>query len=417
MDIFKNSARVATLSNGIRVVGECIPYFPSATVGVWIGAGSGFETPETNGLSHFIEHMLFKSTENRSILDIAKEIDYLGGNVNAFTSKECTCYYAKVIEEHLPRVMALFSDILMCCRFEPEELERERGVILEEIAMSADTPDDTVLELLAEAYFGDHPLGLPILGFEDKIASVSREEILDYKAKNYRPDNIVISITGMFDFDAFVELCEKLFGGLRAREHTASVPNLEEPAYKAIIREKDIEQVHIAQAWPGVGHKDKRLYPLSVACNLLGGGNASRLFQKIREEMGAAYSVYSYPSVYARLGSIVVYAATSPENAQKVSHALHEEIHRMIDTLDPTEFEMSKEQMRVSFILGIENGFTRMSALGRGLLLNNELQEPREVMDRMSAVTFEQVREEIARTFSGKYAVAAVGQKVGDLLL
>ena len=263
MDIFKNSARVATLSNGIRVVGECIPYFPSATVGVWIGAGSGFETPETNGLSHFIEHMLFKSTENRSILDIAKEIDYLGGNVNAFTSKECTCYYAKVIEEHLPRVMALFSDILMCCRFDPEELERERGVILEEIAMSADTPDDTVLELLAEAYFGDHPLGLPILGFEDKIASVSREEILDYKAKNYRPDNIVISITGMFDFDAFVELCEKI--DRKAEQYAKAITDaetlissLERPKYREVLTLRYIEGYQWRKICEIMGYRDEK---------------------------------------------------------------------------------------------------------------------------------------------------------------
>lgn len=418
METFNNSVRLWTLDNGIRIIGEYIPYFPSVAVGLWIGAGSAYETPETNGLSHFIEHMLFKSSENLSTRAIATEIDYLGGNVNAYTSKECTCYYAKVIQEHLPRALSLLSSLVLHPRFDPEEFERERGVILEEIAMSEDTPDDTVIDLLAEGWFGQHPLGLPILGFENLISTVSRDEILRFRSAYYHPQRMVISVAGMFDFEDFVRQCDTLFGSWKpSTDQEFSVPELKEPAYKAIIREKDIEQVHIAQAWQGVGQRDLRLYPLSVACNLLGGGNASRLFQRIREEMGAAYSVFAYPSVYASTGTVVVYAATSPENAQTVSHTLHEEIHRLRDHIDRDEFLMAKEQLKVAYLLGMESSFSRMTTLGRGLLLDDEVLDQREVIDRMNSVQFEEVQEEIERIFTGKYAAAAVGRGVSNLYL
>ena len=418
METFNNSVRLWTLDNGIRIIGEYIPYFPSVAVGLWVGAGSAYETPDTNGLSHFIEHMLFKSSENRTTRQIAMEIDYLGGNVNAYTSKECTCFYAKVIQDHLPRALSLLSDLVLHPRFDSEELERERGVILEEIAMSEDTPDDTVLDLLSEGWFGEHPLGLPILGFENRISSVSREEILRFRSAYYNPSKMVISAAGMFDFEDFVRQCNELFGSWKPEtDHQAVVPNLQEPAYRAIIREKDIEQVHIAQAWPGAAQRDLRLYPLSVACNLLGGGNASRLFQRIREEMGAAYTVYAFPSVYTSTGTVVIYAATSPENAQTVSHTLHEEIHRLREKIDESEFLMAKEQLKVSYLLGMESSFSRMTTLGRSLLLYDEVLDQREVMDHMNSVKFEEVREEIERVFSGKYAASAIGRGVDRLLL
>ena len=418
MEKDNRAVRVTTLDNGIRIIGEYIPYFPSVSVGIWVGTGSACETEETNGLSHFIEHMLFKSTDHRSVLDIASEIDFLGGNVNAYTSKECTCYYAKVIQEHLPRALSLLSDILLYPRFDAEEFERERGVILEEIAMSEDTPDDTVLDLLAEGWFGKHPLGMPILGYADRISSVSRETVLSFRQSHYRPEKTVIAVAGMFDFEAFAEQCNALFGGWKPdMEPVQEMPVFSGPDYKAIIREKDIEQIHIAQAWQGVGQKDLRLYPLSVACNLLGGGNASRLFQRIRESMGAAYSVYAYPSVYSKLGTVVIYAATNPENAQRLSHALHEEIQRLRDGIEDSEFRMAKEQLKVSYLLGMESGFSRMMTLGRSLLLYGEVTDPHEVLAHMNDVTFEQVREEIERIFGGKYAAAAVGRGVKDLML
>ena len=184
------------LSNGLRVIAEYIPHFPSVSVGLWIGAGSMYETREENGLSHFVEHMLFKSTENRTTKEIAVEMDAIGGQVNAFTSKECTCYYAKVIAEHLPRATELLADLLLHAKMDPEEFEKERGVILEEIAMCEDTPEDLVYDLLAEAYFGDHALSRPILGTHEQIASVTREALIDFRRRHYRPDNTVLAVAG-----------------------------------------------------------------------------------------------------------------------------------------------------------------------------------------------------------------------------
>ena len=208
------------LSNGLRVVAEPIENFPSVSVGLWIGAGSMYESAEENGLSHFVEHILFKSTERRTTKDIAVEMDALGGQVNAFTAKECTCYYAKVIAEHLPRAMDLLCDMLLNARVDEAEFEKERGVILEEIAMCEDTPEDLVYDLLAEAYFGEHPLARPILGSHEQIASISREALLAFKKKHYRPDNTVLAIAGQFDMAAFREMAERLLGGWHADGET-----------------------------------------------------------------------------------------------------------------------------------------------------------------------------------------------------
>ena len=208
------------LSNGLRVVAEYIPHFPSVSVGLWIGAGSMYETKEESGLSHFVEHMLFKSTENRTTREIAVEMDALGGQVNAFTSKECTCYYAKVIAEHLPRAMNLLSDLLLHAKMDEEEFEKERGVILEEIAMGEDTPEDLVYDLLAEAYFGDHPLARPILGTHEQIASVTRQALIEFREKHYRPDNTVLAIAGQFDLEQFKAMAEQELGSWKAQGKT-----------------------------------------------------------------------------------------------------------------------------------------------------------------------------------------------------
>lgn len=208
------------LSNGLRVVAEPIENYPSVSVGLWIGAGSMYESAEENGLSHFVEHILFKSTENRTTKQIAVEMDALGGQVNAFTAKECTCYYAKVIAEHLPRAMDLLCDMLLNARVDEAEFEKERGVILEEIAMCEDTPEDLVYDLLAEAYFGEHPLARPILGSHDQIASIGREALLTFKKKHYRPDNTVLAIAGQFDRTQFRNMAERLLGGWHAEGET-----------------------------------------------------------------------------------------------------------------------------------------------------------------------------------------------------
>ncbi len=407
-----------TLSNGLRVVAEYIPHFPSVSVGLWIGAGSMYETVEENGLSHFVEHMLFKSTENRTTREIAVEMDALGGHVNAFTSKECTCYYAKVIAEHLPRAMDLLCDLLLHAKMEEEDFEKERGVILEEIAMCEDTPEDLVYDLLSEAYFGEHALARPILGTAEQIESVTREALMEYRTKHYRPDNTVLAIAGKFDLEAFRALAEKLLGGWTAPK--VETQPLEDAPCKALVltKKKDIEQVHMCLAYPGVAQEDDGLYALSVMNNLFGGGMSSRLFQRIREEMGAAYSVYSFPSTYVGCGTLQLYAGTSPDTAQLVADELHKQIQLLMDGgITDEEFAMAKEQLKVSYVLGLESSSSRMSSIGRSKLLRGKAVDPQSVVDKIEAVTKADVESMIARTFAQPCAAAAVGRNVDTLKL
>ena len=404
------------LSNGLRVAAEYIPHFPSVSVGLWIGAGSMYETKEECGLSHFVEHMLFKSTENRTTREIAVEMDALGGQVNAFTSKECTCYYAKVIGEHLERAMSLLSDLLLNAKMDEEEFEKERGVILEEIAMGEDTPEDLVYDLLAEAYFGDHPLARPILGTHEQISSVSREALIAFRKKHYRPDNTVLAIAGQFDLEQFRAMAEKYLGAWQAQGETHLPEAVNSCRGDVKIKKKDIEQVHICLSYPGVAQDDDDLYPLTVMNNLFGGGMSSRLFQHIREEMGAAYSVYSYPSTYANCGTMSIYAGTSPEMAQDVIDALHAEIHKLLEGgVTDEEFVMAKDQLKVSYVLGLESSSSRMSSIGRSKLMRGRAIDPQDVVRKIEAVTKEDVERVMRRILTQPCAAALVGRNVDQL--
>ena len=406
------------LSNGLRVVAEYIPHFPSVSVGLWIGAGSMYETKEESGLSHFVEHMLFKSTENRTTREIAVEMDALGGQVNAFTSKECTCYYAKVIAEHLERAMSLLSDLLLHAKMDEEEFEKERGVILEEIAMGEDTPEDLVYDLLAEAYFGEHPLARPILGTHDQIASVSRQALIDFRKKHYRPDNTVLAIAGQFDLEQFKAMAEKYLGSWQAQGETKMPEAVHGCSGDVKRKKKDIEQVHICLSYPGVSQEDDDLYPLTVMNNLFGGGMSSRLFQHIREEMGAAYSVYSYPSTYANCGTLSIYAGTSPELAQEVIDALHSEIKKLMDGgVTDEEFAMAKDQLKVSYMLGLESSSSRMSSIGRSKLMRGYAVDPDDVVKKIEAVTKADVERVIRRVLTQKCAASLVGRNVDTLTI
>ena len=398
------------LSNGLRVVAEPIENYPSVSVGLWIGAGSMYESAEENGLSHFVEHILFKSTENRTTKQIAVEMDALGGQVNAFTAKECTCYYAKVIAEHLPRAMDLLCDMLLNARVDEAEFEKERGVILEEIAMCEDTPEDLVYDLLAEAYFGEHPLA--------QIASIGREALLTFKKKHYRPDNTVLAIAGQFDRTQFRDMAERLLGGWHAEGETHIPAPVESTKPRMLTRKKDIEQVHMCLAFPGVEQDNDALYPISVMNNLFGGGMSSRLFQHIREEMGAAYSVYSFPSTYTNCGTFTVYAGTSPETAQKVADELHNQIRLLRDGgVTQEEFDMAKEQLKVSYVLGLESSSSRMSAIGRSKLLRGRAVDPQDVIRKIEAVTKEDVERAAHEMFSKPFSASAVGRNVEGLKL
>lgn len=399
------------LSNGLRVVAEPIENFPSVSVGLWIGAGSMYESAEENGLSHFVEHILFKSTERRTTKDIAVEMDALGGQVNAFTAKECTCYYAKVIAEHLPRAMDLLCDMLLNARVDEAEFEKERGVILEEIAMCEDTPEDLVYDLLAEAYFGEHPLARPILGSHEQIASISREALLAFKKKHYRPDNTVLAIAGQFDMAAFREMAERLLGGWHAEGETHIPAPVEGTTPRVLTRKKDIEQVHICLAFPGVEQDDEDLYPISVMNNLFGGGMSSRLFQRIREELGMAYSIYTYPNSYQGIGTYGIYAGISPKNGDKVLEEIDSELKRFLkDGMTDKEFRDSKTQLRSGYLMGLESSGSRMQAMGRSTLLNGHPTDHQKTIAAIEAVTPEMVMDVAHKVLTAEPCLAVAGK-------
>lgn len=400
-----------TLSNGLRVIGERIAHFRSVSVGLWIGSGSQFEIPAEAGASHFIEHMVFKGTKKRSARAIAEEMDAVGGQLNAFTAKECTCFYAKVVDEHLPLAMDVLADLVVSPTFDAGELEKEKGVVIEEIAMSEDTPEDLAHEMLMLAHFGDQPVARPILGNAGRIASYSRDELADYWRRHYRPQNAVLALAGNYDWARVVALAESLLGGWTAEgfERRPCVTNAVAPTM--LVREKDIEQIHICLGYPGLRLGDDRNYALSLFNSVFGGSMSSRLFQKIREERGAAYTVYSYPNAYTDAGMLSVYAATNADAAVEVCAMLREEARKIAaEGMTRQEFDMAREQLKASYILGLESTSARMQSIGRRMLLMNQTRTETEVLDRVNALKFGEVNDLMREILDSDCSIALVGK-------
>lgn len=399
-----------TLSNGLRIIGERIPHFRSVSLGLWVRSGSLYETNEENGVSHFIEHMLFKGTSSRTARQIAEEMDAVGGSMNAFTSRECTCFYAKVVDEHLPLAMDVIADIAQHSLFTQADIDREKGVVLEEIGMTEDQPDDLVSELILEARLGRQAASRPILGTADSLGAMNREMITDYYHRMYRPENCVLSVAGNYDTDTLVKLAENLYGDWKATG--AEIPSCTVTQGKAgiIRKKKDIEQLHICLAWPGIPENTKKIYPLSILNNVFGGAVSSRLFQRIREESGLAYNVYSYPVGCPGLGLLCVYAGASRENAPEVLNMIREEARSLRDNgITEKEFLPSREQLKSSYILGQESTSSRMSAIGRRMLIYGTTVTESDIIQNLNNTSIDEVNEMCRTIFSEDYASAFVG--------
>ncbi len=400
-----------TMPNGLRVVGERIPHFRSVSVGLWIGTGSQHEQSGEAGLSHFLEHMVFKGTEKRSARQIAEEMDAVGGQLNAFTSKECTCFYAKTVDEHLDLAMDVVCDLATHPTFDPKELEKEKGVVLEEISMAEDTPEDLVHEILMLANYGDQPVARPILGTAEKISGYRRENLADYWKCMYRPQNAVLSIAGNYDWAQVQALLEAHLGAWAPEGLRAHGCDTQSVAPTCLAREKEIEQVHICLGFPGLSIGDPRNYELSLFNSVYGGAMSSRLFQKIREESGMAYTVYSYPNAYTDCGMLSVYAATNPDTAAQVYEQILEVTRAFArEGLTREEFNMAREQLKASFILGSESTSSRMQSNGRRMLLMNETRTESEVIDRVNAITFESANDLMRATLTAPHSLALVGK-------
>lgn len=397
------------LSNGLRVVLEPIPSIRSVAIGIWVKTGSRNETPDLNGISHFIEHMLFKGTDRYSARDIAEVFDGIGGNVNAFTTKEYTCYYAKVLDEHLPIAVDVLADMYFHSRLDESELEKERNVILEEISMYEDTPDDLVHDLLAKAVYGDHSLGYTILGVEDNLNRMNSDTLREYMNQHYTIDNTVISVAGNIDESA-VKLLERHFGGAH---RSGSPDTYEAPGFVGdlIYHEKKTEQNHICLALPGLSLTDPRYYAMILLNNTIGGGMSSRLFQEIREKRGLAYSVYSYHSSHVDNGMFVIYTGTAPKQTEEVLKVSMEIIEEMIvQGLTDAELKKGKEQLKGSLLLSLESTSSRMNRMGKNELMLGRHLTIDDIIGRIEAVTQEEIRQVTKELFSRPFALAMVGQ-------
>ncbi|MDR7417587.1 MAG: pitrilysin family protein [Armatimonadota bacterium] len=399
----------SVLPNGIRVVTETMSQVRTASLGLWVGTGSRYEAASQHGISHFLEHLFFKGTKTRSALAIAQAVDALGGQMNAFTDKEHTCFYVKVLANHLPAIVELMADMLLNSAFEPEAIEKERQVITEEIKTYEDSPDEVVQDLVAQTMWDGHPLGRSVIGTRKAVAKLSRDDFVRYIEKRYRADNIVISVAGDVAHAAVVDLVGRYFGTWDGK---ASVHPTETPAATAAvsIKMKDIEQVHLCLAAPGRSQAADDRYVLAVLDNVIGGGMSSRLFQEIRETRGLVYTIASYAASYREGGMFVVYGAMSPENAPEVLRLTIVEIARLAEGLEDAELERAKESLKGGIMLGLESTGSRMFKLGRSELYYGRQIDLDEILGRIDAVSVVDVQRMAAEIFAAdRLAMAAIG--------
>ncbi|MCL2699507.1 MAG: insulinase family protein, partial [Defluviitaleaceae bacterium] len=369
-----------TLSNGTLLVLYEMPHLRSAALGVWVKNGSRNESKATNGISHFIEHMLFKGTTNRTAFDIADEIDAVGGQINAYTSKEYTCYHTRTLDEHLETAFEVLSDMRFNSLFDDGEIKKERNVIAEEINMYEDLPDEQVHDILQSGLWGRNPLGYPILGTKKSISKIDSRLMKEYFSENYRPGNTILSVAGHFDRDVVLDYAERYFGGVHAVGERTKKQKTAAYTPGVICKEKDIEQVHLVLGFPSIAVGSDKSYTLAILNTALGGGMSSRLFQKIREEHGLAYSVYSYNTSYVDAGVFAVYAALNPDETQKLIRMVVSEIKAF--SLDERQLARVKAQIKSNYVMGLESSSTVMSSIGKSQLLLGRVYTPDEIIGK-----------------------------------
>lgn len=400
----------STLPNGIRVVTEAIPYVKSVTVGVWVGTGSRNEEDHNHGISHFIEHLMFKGTANRSAKDIAETVDAVGGQLNAFTAKEYTCYYIKVLDNHLELALDILSDMMLSSRYAPEDIAREREVVLEEVNMYEDSPDELVHDIYLDNVWPHHPLGRNILGTTESIGRFDRNLVCEYYDNFYRPDNIVVAAAGNLTHARVEELIGRFFGGFSGRKKAqAAKPPLLMPTRRLHARES--EQVHFCLGTASVPQDSPDIYVAHVLNNILGGGISSRLFQAIREERGLAYSIYSYLSNYSDSGLFTIYAGTRPANLDQVVELILENVEQLKNgDLSAAELNKTKEQLKGNLLLGLESSSSRMSRLGKMEITMGKYTTLDEVVAKIEKVSMDDLQKMMDTVFvAEKLSFTALG--------
>ena len=405
------------LPGGLRVITESLPAVRSAAFGIWAGVGSRDEDLAYAGATHYLEHLLFKGTSRRSALDISAAIDAVGGELNAFTAKEYTCYYARVLDADLPLALDVLADMVTSSLIEPKDVDAERGVILDEIAMNDDDPSDTVHEAFAAQLLGDTPMGRPILGSVDSINAITREQIAGHYAARYKPQNLVVAAAGSLDHAEVVGLTRAAFGPVLTGNTDPLPPRVpgraaaSGPSGTGVrLVSRGIEQANLVLGCGGLSRTDDRRFALGVLNAALGGGMSSRLFQEVREKRGLAYSVYSFSSQHADSGMWGVYAGCMPAKADEVLSICQDEIAKVISGgLTDDELNRGKGQLRGSIVLGLEDPSSRMSRLGKAELVYPRLEPVEEILAAISAVTHDDVREVAAAVLAQPKALAVVG--------
>lgn len=399
------------LDNGLRVLHEPLPQLRTVALGLWIGTGSRHEEEADKGLSHCLEHMLFKGTAHRTAGAIAREIDRLGGQINAFTAKDCTCFHTKTLGEDLPQAMDIIADMAIRPLLQADHLTLEKQVILEELGMVEDYPEELVHDILTEKTWAGHSLALPILGTKESVSAFTAEQLAMFHRKRYVPENAVLSVAGDIGADCLQASAEQCFGGWSAKGASSALPEVPVFRQSFTIQRKKTEQAHLCLAFPGVTLDEDDVWPIMVLNNVLGGGMGSRLFQRIREELGLVYSVYSFPTSYRDGGLFSVYAAAAPKKAREVLKRMAEEIGLLATEKVPEEeFSRAKQQLRGSFLMGLDSTNGHMMAMGRNRIVSGRIQQVEETLAAIDGIAPEHVDAVSRRIFQSKSAgFAAVG--------
>jgi predicted Zn-dependent peptidase len=410
------AVRREVLPGGLRVVTETLPTVRSAAFGIWAGVGSRDEGPGHAGATHYLEHLLFKGTARRTALEISAAMDAVGGELNAFTGKEYTCYYARVLDADLPLAIDVLSDMVTGSLLEPKDVDAERGVILEEIAMNDDDPSDTAHEAFSAQLFGDTPLGRPILGTVDSINAITRDQIAEHYAARYTPPDLVVAVAGNVEHASVVEHVRQAFGDALAAGAAPTAPRLPgpeplTPAGTGVrLVSRGIEQANLVLGCAGLSRTDEQRFALGVLNAALGGGMSSRLFQEIREKRGLAYAVYSFASQHSDTGLWATYIGCLPAKADEVLAICQEEIAKVISGgLTDAELDRGKGQLRGSLVLGLEDPSSRMTRIGKSELVYPRLEPVEEILTAIGAVTHDDVRRAAADVLGQPKVLAVVG--------
>ena len=401
------TTQLAKLSNGLRIVTDRIDTVDTVSLGIWVDVGTRHETPEMNGAAHFLEHMAFKGTARRSARDIAEEIEAVGGHLNAYTSRESTAYYAKVLKEDVPLALDILADILMHSSFDPAEFERERAVILQEIGQANDTPDDIIFDHFQERAFPGQAMGRPVLGSPEVLRGLPREAVMAYLRDHYGAARMVLAASGNLDHDRFVELADELLSAMPAERSVSTEPARYIGGEHR--QERDLEQLHIVLGFPGLTLTDPDYYAASVLSTAFGGGMSSRLFQEVREKRGLVYTIHSFTHSFHDGGLFGIYAGTGEEEAGELVPVLCEETLRLADGLSPLELARAKAQMKAGLLMSLESTGARCEQMAQHMLIHGRPFDPAELVGHIEAVDDAAIGRVLAGWRAGPPTLAALG--------